>query len=140
MMGSKILISGYVITFELSSRLNEILKAGKHLLELINEVLDLSSIESGQLGLPVEDIFVSNVIDDALALINPLAAQRNIQITNHLSNHPKLSIQADLTRFKQILLNLLSNAVKYNQEGGSIILDFQRSDEGWIRIDIIDIG
>ena len=69
-----------------------------------------------------------------------MAEQRNIQITNHLSNHPELSIKADLTRFKQVLLNLLSNAVKYNQDGGSITLDFQKNDEDKIRIDIIDTG
>jgi len=122
------------------NRVNEILKAGNHLLKLINEVLDLSHIESGQLDLSVEDIFVSNTIDDALTLISPMAEQRNIQITNHLSNHPQLSIKADLTRFKQVLLNLLSNAVKYNQDGGSITLDFQKNDEDKIRIDIIDTG
>jgi signal transduction histidine kinase/CheY-like chemotaxis protein len=121
-------------------RVDEILKAGNHLLKLINEVLDLSRIESGQLDLSVEDILVSNAIDDALTLIGPLAAERNIQITNHLSNHPKLSIQADLTRFKQVLLNLLSNAVKYNQDGGSITLDFQKNGEDRIRINITDTG
>ena len=118
----------------------EILKAGNHLLDLINEVLDLSRIESGQLNLSVEDFFVVNVIDDALALIRPLAVERNIQITNNLSNHPELCIQADPTRFKQVLLNLLSNAIKYNPEGGSITLDFQKSDEGRIRIDVTDTG
>jgi signal transduction histidine kinase/CheY-like chemotaxis protein len=121
-------------------RVDEILKAGNHLLKLINEVLDLSRIESGQLNLSVEDILVANAIDDALSLISPLAAERNIQITNHLSNHPKLSIRADLTRFKQILLNLLSNAVKYNQDGGSITLDFQKTGNDGIRIDVIDTG
>jgi signal transduction histidine kinase/CheY-like chemotaxis protein len=121
-------------------RVDEILKAGNHLLQLINEVLDLSRIESGQLDLSVEDILVSNAIDDALTLVGPMAEQRNIQITNHLSNHPKLSIQADLTRFKQVLLNLLSNAVKYNQDGGSITLDYQKNGDDRIRIDIIDTG
>lgn len=121
-------------------RVDEILKAGNHLLKLINEVLDLSRVESGQLELSVEDILVSNAIGDALTLVSPLAAQRNIQITNHLSNHPKLSIKADLTRFKQVLLNLLSNAVKYNQDGGSITLDFQKNGKERIRIDIIDTG
>lgn len=121
-------------------KVEEVLKGGKHLLELINEILDLSRIESGQLDLSVDDILVSNLIADTLALISPMAAQRNIQITNHLSNHPELSIKADRTRFKQVLLNLLSNAVKYNQEDGSITLDFQKSDDDRIRIDIIDTG
>ena len=121
-------------------KIQEILKAGKHLLELINEVLDLSLVESGQLSVSAEDFSLVKVIDDALALIRPLAAERNIKITNHLSNHPELCIQADPTRFKQALLNLLSNAIKYNQEGGSIILDFQKNDEGRIRIDVTDTG
>jgi signal transduction histidine kinase/ActR/RegA family two-component response regulator len=128
------------LTDSQKEKIQEILKAGEHLLELINEVLDLSLVESGQLSLSVEDFSLVNVIDDALALIRPLAVERNIKITNHLSNHPDLFIQVDPIRFKQALLNLLSNAIKYNPEGGSIILDFQKNDEGRIRIDVTDTG
>ncbi len=126
-----------LLTDSQKSNVKEIMKAGDHLLELINEVLDLSRIESGKLTLSIEDFPVLNVIDDALILIGPMAEKRNIQITSHLSD---FSVHADPTRFKQVLLNLLSNAVKYNREGGAVTLDSKKTDEGRIRIDITDTG
>ncbi len=128
------------LTNSQKTKVTEILKAGNHLLKLINEVLDLSHVESGLLNLSVEDFPLMSVLDEALTLIGPMAEKRNIQIINHLSSHPELSLRADPTRVKQVLLNLLSNAVKYNKEGGSITLSFQKSDEYKIRIDITDTG
>lgn len=122
------------------SRVKEIQKAGKHLLELINEILDLSRIESGLLTLSIEDILLSNVIDDVLSLISPLAEKQNIKIVNLISHQPDLLVQGDFTRLKQVILNLMSNAVKYNKKGGSITLDFQKSDADKISIAISDTG
>ena len=121
-------------------KVKQILKAGNHLLGLINEVLDLSHIESGHLSMTIEDIRLQNVIDEALTLISPLAEEKNIQITNSISRHPDLTAQGDFTRLKQVLLNLLSNAVKYNRPDGSITLEVQKLREGLIRIDITDTG
>jgi len=128
------------LTDSQKSHVTEILKAGNHLLELINDVLDLSRIESGNMDLSFEDFCIEKVVGNTLALINPMAAKRNIQIINHTSNHPDLWVHADPTRMKQVLLNLLSNAVKYNREGGSITLDCQKTDEGRIRVDVTDTG
>jgi signal transduction histidine kinase/ActR/RegA family two-component response regulator len=122
------------------NRVYEIQKAGKHLLELINEILDLSRIESGFLTLSIEDILLSNLIDDVLSLISPLGAKQNINIINLIPQEPDLLVQGDFTRLKQVLLNLMSNAVKYNKPGGSITLNCQKNDAGKICISISDTG
>ena len=122
------------------TKVNEILKAGKHLLELIDEVLDLSRIEAGQMAMSLEDFLLENVVKDALALVDPMAAKRNIQVINRTSHHPDLWVHADPTRLKQALLNLLTNAVKYSRECGSVIVDCQKTGKGGIRIDITDTG
>jgi CheY-like chemotaxis protein len=98
----------------------QIRRAGVHLLDLINEVLDISRIESGQLSLSSEPVLLSDVIEEALDLIRPLADARGLDVV--LERGPLLDrhIVADRQRIKQVLLNLLSNAVKYNRPGGSI--------------------
>lgn len=126
-----------LLTDSQRTNVQEITTAGNHLLEMINDILDLSKIEAGKLTVALEDFVALNVIEDALTLIGPMAEQRNLQITNYLSD---FSVHADPLRLKQIILNLLSNAVKYNREGGSITLDSQKTDEGRTRIDIIDTG
>jgi len=116
----------------------EILHAGDHLLELVNEVLDLSRIESGRLDVNLEAVAVSPVIEACLAQIQPLAAQRGIDVALEL-DAPR-AVQADRTRLKEVLLNLLSNAVKYNREGGSIRIACTPSGEGRQRISVRDSG
>lgn len=101
---------------------NEISKAGKHLLELINEILDLSRIESGKLDVQITSIDLGNVFSDCLAMVTKSAEDKNINIINNISFN-KLSVLADELRLKQVLLNIFSNAVKYNSDGGSIVLD-----------------
>ena len=95
-------------------------KAGRHLLTLIDEVLEISRIESGNLGISVEPVPLAAIVHDALELIQPLADQRNIQVDTDLSVTIGLHVMADANRLKQVLLNLLSNAVKYNRPGGQI--------------------
>ncbi len=119
---------------------DQILKAGNHLLELINEVLDLSRIESGTMTLSIEGIAVNDLIEEVLVLINPLAETRNIDVSNRIPESENLVIQADRTRVKQILLNLLSNAVKYNKEYGSVSLGGFKTDEDTIRLQVTDTG
>ncbi len=117
---------------------HEILKAGRHLLELINEVLDLAKIESGRVDLLLEPVSLATVIADCRQLIQPLAVARNIEI--HLDIPPGKAVRADRVRLKQVLLNLLSNAVKYNREYGGIRLDATASPAGRMRITVIDTG
>lgn len=101
----------------------EILKAGNHLLTLINEILDLARIESGKLSISIEPVQIQPVMEEAYRIILPLAEKRDITITHNLQESQHLFVYADRTRLKQVLLNLLSNAVKYNQLGGQIYLE-----------------
>ena len=97
-----------------------ILKGGRHLLELIDEVLDISRIESGSLGVSVEPVLLSHGVEEALDLVGPIADQRGISIVTDLGAVAGVWVTADLQRLKQVLLNLLSNAIKYNRPNGSI--------------------
>ena len=99
---------------------NEIIHAGEHLLELINEVLDLARIESGKISVSLEPVSVQEVLIECTALIKPLAEEREITVDEYNSCNNNYYVLADHTRLKQVLLNLLSNAVKYNKEKGLI--------------------
>jgi len=104
---------------EQADNVQEILHAGRHLLDLINEVLDLARIESGKFTVSQEPVPLQPLIEDCLALIRPQAEARGIRIVaagRDCGGH----VLADRTRLKQVLLNLLSNAVKYNRQGGSL--------------------
>ena len=120
-----------------ADNVHEILHGGKHLLELVNEVLDLSRIESGRLEISLEPIAVAPLVEACVAQIKPLAAQRAIAIALQLNT--QCAVQADYTRLKQVLLNLLSNAVKYNRKGGSIRVSCAASGER-LRISVQDSG
>ena len=117
---------------------NEILKAGSHLLELINQILDLARIESGKLDLSIEPVELSSVVHECLSLISTLAQRRNIDIIT--CNLKDVVVRADRIRLKQAMLNLLSNAVKYNRDGGSIKLDVVPKSLHRLRILVIDTG
>lgn len=121
------------------TNVKEILDAGHHLLTLINEVLDLATIESGKLEIFMEKVDVDDAIHQSVALIHPLAEVRNIELCDHVSGKGHI-IQADPTRLKQVLVNLLSNAVKYNSENGRITLDSKLTDNQHLRICVTDTG
>lgn len=119
----------------------EIIKAGRHLLELINSVLDLAKVESGQLSLSLEDIELSRVVSEAVSLVRPLADQRCIKIQQpNWAGFEHHQVHADRTRLKQVLLNLLSNAVKYNRENGQILLKIQSHEPSYLRLLVTDTG
>lgn len=118
---------------------DHILHGGKHLLELINEVLDLSTIESGHMSMSIEEVTIGDVIGECLPLISSAADARNITVHVPKQGASDISVQADYTRLKQALLNLLSNAVKYNREGGSVTLSILR-DADLIRLSVSDTG
>lgn len=99
---------------------NEIIHAGEHLLELINEVLDLARVESGKISVSLEPVSIQEVLSECIALIKPLAEKREISIDEYSSCNNNYYVLADRIRLKQVLLNLLSNAVKYNKEQGLI--------------------
>ncbi len=120
--------------------IEQILKAGWHLLELINEVLDLAKIETGNIALSIENVGVADVVEECLATIVPLAEKHAIQLVNATAECPRCVVHADRTRLKQVLLNLLSNAVKYNREQGVVTLHCSRPAPGRLRLCITDTG
>jgi two-component system, sensor histidine kinase and response regulator len=114
-----------------------ILVSGRHLLALINEVLDLARIESGRLDLSLETVMLQPLIEEAITLSQPAATARQIAIQPLADTG--LALHADRTRLRQVLLNLLSNAVKYNRPGGQIRVDCQPQGER-VRVTVTDTG
>jgi len=127
-------------TPEAAECIGYILRGGQHLLELINEVLDITRIEAGRLELSPEPVAIEEVIADSLSVIAPLAAKRNVQLNAELAVPHEGYVMADRQRLKQILLNLLSNAVKYNREGGLVAISVSETPRGRRRINVIDTG
>ena len=117
----------------------QILKGGRHLLGLINEVLDISRIEAGRLSLSMEPVSVAETVAETLDLVRPMAAERGISLTGG-DVRDGIHILADRQRLKQVLLNLLSNAIKYNCEGGSVRIGLIETEQGRIRIEVADTG
>jgi PAS domain S-box-containing protein len=115
-----------------------ILKAGRHLLQLVNEVLDISRIESDKLPLSVEPVPLERTITEVVELITPLASERNITLSIDVDS--RTHILADAQRFKQVMLNLLSNAVKYNRTGGSVSVWSERANDTQVRVSVRDTG
>ena len=125
------------ISSDQKDNIKEILQAGRHLLDLINDVLDLSKVESGQIDLSMETINLNELIQECYDLTLGLATQRRLTFT--LSIPKNQHVHADRVRLKQVLLNLISNAIKYNYDEGRIDLSIQVSD-GISRISITDSG
>ena len=115
-------------------------KGGRHLLGLINEVLDIARIEAGRLAISLEPVPVQLLVQESLDLIAPLAAAEHIQLDGNLAGTPERHVQADRQRLKQVLLNLLSNAVKYNRKGGAVTLSYDETPTGRLRISVTDTG
>lgn len=98
---------------------DNIISSGYHLLELINDVLDLAKVEAGQMQIIPEEFLVGPVLQDVIAIMQPLAAKKDITMTLQVSEHVT-SIYADINKFKQILYNLIGNSVKFTPPGGSV--------------------
>jgi signal transduction histidine kinase/ActR/RegA family two-component response regulator len=118
-----------------------VLKGARHLLELINEVLDLARIEAGRLAVSPEPVALADAIEEALELIAPLASERTITVRADTTGITEdAHVNADRNRLKQVLLNLLSNAVKYNRVGGEVEISSAPTGSGRIRTQISDTG
>ena len=126
------------MTADQQDSVHEIVKAGKHLLELINEVLDLAKIESGGIDLSLEPVALDAAIEECLALMGMLADKRGIRLGHN--GLQDAVVRADRTRLKQVLLNLLSNAIKYNRDGGSVRIDVRPQGSDRLRIEVSDTG
>ena len=117
-----------------------ILKGGRHLLDLINEVLDIARVEAGHIDLSLEPISLSDVVSESCALVRPLAAERNILIDESDCISGRGHVLADLQRLKQVLINLLSNGIKYNRPGGHVRIYCIPQPGDRIRIAVQDTG
>ena len=138
-------VLGFAQLLELSSfdpenaeSVQQILKAGRHLLALIDEVLDISRIETGRLDITLEPLGVHEMADTALKLLDPLARPRGITMENAVGV-PGAYLLADKLRFHQSLLNLLANAVKFNRDGGSVRVSVEPHGER-VRVLVSDTG
>ncbi len=126
------------LTADQADSVSQILRGGQHLLDLINEVLDIARIEAGRLSVSPEPTAVTTAVSDAIELIQPLAAARGIDVGS--VNLPDVYVLADRQRVNQILLNLLSNAVKYNKDGGTIRVAARRDHPARVAITVTDSG
>ncbi|HEX7808654.1 MAG TPA: PAS domain S-box protein [Thermoanaerobaculia bacterium] len=118
----------------------QILNAGWYLLELINEVLDLATIESGKLSMSLEPVLLNDLLLECHSMVEPLAQRRNLRMLFPRSD-ASYCVNADRTRIKQVLINLLSNAIKYNTPGGSVAVHCSSNPAtGRVRITVTDTG
>ncbi|MCP4765915.1 MAG: EAL domain-containing protein [Gammaproteobacteria bacterium] len=118
----------------------EINRAGKHLMSLIDQILDLSRIEAGETDVSLEPVSVAGVLSDSVKWVAPLAQSRDIEIIFDVSQFTSLKVVADSIRLKQVFLNLLTNAVKYNREQGQIEVIRDTGKDGLLRVGIRDTG
>jgi PAS domain S-box-containing protein len=127
------------LTVEQLDNVSHIRKGGLHLLELVNEVLDISRIETGQLSLSMEPVRVADVLRNVAELLRPLAESRRITVSVDDADHHDCHALADSPRLGQVLVNLVGNAVKYSYEGDSVRVTVARQN-GRIRIRVSDSG
>ncbi|HMA37693.1 MAG TPA: ATP-binding protein [Chloroflexia bacterium] len=120
--------------------LDQILRAGRHLLQLINEVLEISRIEAGGLAISPEPVLLADIVQSCLALVQPLAAARGLTLATEALVAPEAYVQADLQRLTQVVLNLLSNAIKYNRAGGCVTVRTEQVRPDGIRLAVRDTG
>lgn len=141
-------ILGYAQLFEYDlnvtqsqiTNVREIRKAGDHLLQLINDVLDLAQIESGKMTVSLEPVLVSRIIVEAFTLVQPQADAKSIKLFSTLNDLDNCYVTADNVRFKQALINLLCNSVKYNHMGGEVEVNLRLISDNKLRINVRDNG
>jgi PAS domain S-box-containing protein len=138
-------ILGFAQLFELDGQspgdaenVAQIVRAGKHLLGLINEVLDIARVESGKLALTPEPVSVRATLEETLSLVKPLAAERRVRLEPPAGDLD-CEVLSSARRFKQVILNLLSNAVKFNRQGGAVAVSCEKI-EDCLRINVADTG
>lgn len=129
-------------TFSESQResINYIVDGGKHLLDLVNDILDLSKIDAGQLVVNLQAVDPKQIVDELAPSFVTMMAARSIKFEHADRENKSLEVIADYTRLRQIIINLLSNACKYNKEGGEITVSYQRIASERLRISVTDTG
>jgi PAS domain S-box-containing protein len=125
---------------EQADSVEQILKGGRHLLDLINEVLDITRIEAGHLSLSMEPVQVTELVQQTIDLLHPLAAARGIKTTLEVAPFCPSHVRGDRQRLKQVLVNLVGNAVKYNREAGRVVVSCSGVSDSRVRVSISDTG
>ncbi|MDZ4255024.1 MAG: HAMP domain-containing sensor histidine kinase [Sulfuritalea sp.] len=128
------------LTREQLTSVGHITNAGRHLLGLVTQVLDMSRIEAGELKLNMEPIHIDQLIPPCLSLVALAAEKKRISLVDDCSAVADWIVWADRATVKQALLNLLSNAVKFNRQGGSVTISCQRAGTAYLRISVADTG
>ncbi|WP_233523025.1 ATP-binding response regulator [Peribacillus saganii] len=140
-------ILGFAQLLEMDKALNkkqldfvlEILNAGRHLLHLINDILDLSRIETGKLRMEMDSVHLDNLIDECINIVQPSAMSKNIKIKKECHEYQNIFVKADPLRLKQVLFNLLDNAIKYNKINGEVTISVQREADT-LTLHVMDTG
>ena len=128
-----------VYTAEQKESISQILSGGKHLLELISQILDLARIETGNIVVSIENVLLEDIVRQCRPLAESLAGKYNIKVRfAPVADH--VIVLGDVTRIKQVLLNLVSNAIKYNNPGGEVSVDCTLSDKGKVVVAVSDNG
>jgi PAS domain S-box-containing protein len=122
------------------SKVTAIFNAGQHLLSLIDEVLDLSRMEGGDIEISIEPVSLADSIEECIDLVADLAGKRGVKIDCDLGKLRGMAVEADTKRLKQVFLNLLSNAVKYNRENGEVRIFCAPDGKGQLRLSFADDG
>jgi PAS domain S-box-containing protein len=120
--------------------IDQIYRAGNHLLDLINDVLDLAKVESGNITLDLQPTNLATLIEEMESIFQPLANEHGVQLSKVIDPSMKLTVSADKLRLRQVLFNLVSNAIKYNHKGGSVTVACKPLNHKILQIDVIDTG
>ena len=123
-----------------ADNVDEILVAGRHLLALVNDVLDLAKIETGKYEVTLKKVVVTTAIRDVVSLLKVLANKNSININCEFDIDDDISVLVDLRSFRQSLINIITNAIKYNKKNGDITISIYRQDDGFCKINITDTG
>ena len=129
----------FPLTIKQSLRTQKIADAGKHLLSIVNDVLDFSRIETGSIDMNLEVTDLDEVIQNSIRLVEGKALLRNVVVSTE-ETQSKVYVMADNNRLKQIILNLLDNAIKYNKQGGRVSVKVDVLDNRRVRLSVIDTG
>jgi signal transduction histidine kinase/CheY-like chemotaxis protein len=117
-----------------------VLDGGRHLLAIVNELLEVSRIEAGKMMLATEPVDAQRAVDDVLDLVAPLGTERGVTLERKPGKRIERAVLADPMRLKQVLLNLVANAIKYNSEGGTVTIALEESADGMVSIAVTDTG
>jgi|GEM_PF-2437551 len=123
-----------------AEHVEQILQGGNHLLDLVNEILDLARVEADQVDLALGEVDIQSIVGDCIELVSPLGDQKGVPILNQVEDRPVLAVRTDQRRLKQVLINLLSNAVKFNHREGRVTVGARETKDGFMRLSVADTG